>query len=90
MADNAAPFSGNEGTPPFPGEDFVMNAPTGLSFPTDLSGGVAVISVEPVPDNSSAPFALKPLVGMIDANAMDHTPYQMDQNLSFPTGTATR
>ena len=67
-----------------------MNAPAGLSFATDLSGGMVVISVEPVPDNSSAPFAIKPLVGMIDVNAADHTIYSMDQNLVFPTGTATR
>jgi hypothetical protein len=90
MADDAAPFSGNESTPPFPGEDFLVNAPSGLSFPTDLAGGMAVISVEPVPDNSAAPFAIKPLVGVIDANATDHTPYSMGQNLQFPTGTATR
>ena len=88
--DDAAPYSGPEGTPAFPGEDFIMNAPAGLSFPTDLSGGMAVISVEPVPDNSTAPFAIKPLVGMIDANAADHTPYSMAQNLVFPEGTATR
>jgi hypothetical protein len=90
MIDDAAPYSGNEGTPSFPGEDFIMNAPAGLSFATDLSGGMVVISVEPVPDNSSAPFAIKPLVGMIDVNAADHTIYSMDQNLVFPTGTATR
>lgn len=90
MADDASPFSGSEATPGFPGEDFLMNAPSGLSFPTDLSGGMAVISVEPVPDNSTAPFAIKPLVGMIDATAMDHTPYSMNQNLVFPTGTVNR
>jgi hypothetical protein len=90
MADDAAPFSGAEVTPPFPGEDFLMNAPTGLSFPTDLSGGMAVISVEPVPDNSPAPFAIKPLVGVIDNDAKDHTPYDMNQNQVFPTGTVTR
>ena len=56
-ADNAAPFSGSDaGGPPFPGEDLIVNAPSGLSFPTDLSGKVAVISIEPVPDNSPASF----------------------------------
>ena len=29
----------------FPGEDFLINAPMGLSFPTDIMGGVAVISI---------------------------------------------
>jgi hypothetical protein len=76
--------------PPFPGEDFLVNAPAGLTFPTNLAGGMAVISIEPVPDNSTAPFLLKPLVAPIPANAIDHTDYQMNQNLVFPTGTVTR
>jgi hypothetical protein len=81
-ADDAAPFSGSQAGPPFPGEDFVNNAPTGLTFPTDVSGGKAVISVEPVPDNSDAPFLLKPLVGDIPQNAMDHTVYSLGNNAS--------
>ncbi len=76
-ADNADPYSGVQQGPPFPGEDFLMNAPTGLTFPTDLSGGKAVISVEPVPDNSDAPFLLKPLLGDIPQNATDHSVYPL-------------
>jgi hypothetical protein len=68
-----------------------MNAPAGLTFPTDISGGKAVITIEPDPDNSATPFTLKPLVGDVPMNASDHTNYGMDTNLpSFPTGTATR
>ena len=89
MADAAAPFSGPFPGPPFPGEDFIMNAPAGLSFPTDLSGGMGVISVEPYPDNSPAPFLLKPLVRMIPNPATQHFTYSMNLNpASFPTGTA--
>ncbi len=90
MMDDAAPFSGTMAGPPFPGEDFLSNAPSGLSFPTDLAGGTAVISIEPVPDNSSAPFLLKPLVGQIPSDAQDHVSYEMGQNLAFPTGEVTR
>ena len=92
MADESAPYSGNEPGPPFPGEDFLNNAPPGLTFPTDLSGMTAVISIEPDPDNSTSPFLLKPLVGSIPVAAMDHTTYMMNSNVtnSFPTGTATR
>jgi hypothetical protein len=75
--DDAAPFSGSQAGPPFPGEDFLENAPAGLTFPTDLSGGKAVISIEPVPDNSDAPFLLKPLLGDIPQNAADHTLYSL-------------
>jgi len=77
--------------PPFPGEDFLINPPSGLTFPTDIMGGLAVISLEPSPDNSTAPFTLKPLVGNIPVGAADHKTYMMNTNLSsFPTGSATR
>ena len=89
-ADLSAFFSGTEAGPPFPGEDFLVNAPTGLSFPTDLAGATAVISIEPAPDDSDAPFTLKPLVATIAADATDHVTYSIPTNLeSFPTGTAT-
>ena len=88
--DQSDPFSGTEGGPPFPGEDYLNNAPTGLSFPTDLSGRTAVISVEPMPDDSPAPFALKPLTGMIPADATDHVTYQLENSSTgLPSGLAT-
>ncbi|NQU39500.1 MAG: anti-sigma factor [Lentisphaerae bacterium] len=87
-ADDAAPHSGTAPGPPFPGEDFLVNAPAGLTFPTDIAGGKAVISIEPSPDNSAAPFLLKPLVGDIPAGATDHVNYAMGANLgSLPSGT---
>jgi len=95
--DDADPFSGSMPLPDvngsdgfFPGEDFLMNAPAGLNFPTDISGAMAVISVEPHPDNSPMPFTLKPLVHAIPADAIDHTVYDMGQNLSLPTGMVSR
>lgn len=88
-ADESAPFSGSVAGPPFPGEDFLMNAPTGLTFPTDLRGGTAVISIEPSPDDSPAPFTLKPLLAAIAADAVDHITYSLaNQASGFPTGTA--
>ena len=90
--DEAAPYSGTMPGPPFPGEDLIMNAPSGYSFPTNLQGGRLVITVEPNPDNSTSPFFLKPLSTMVPANAIDHTNYSMDNNASTnnPTGTAAR
>jgi len=91
VIDDADPYSSTMPGPPFPGEDFLVNAPAGLTFPTDIAGGVAVISIEPDPDNSPNPFSLKPLVGDIPMNATDHLNYNMSTNLSsFPTGTVTR
>jgi len=90
-ADSFSDFNGSEPTPAYPGEDFIMNAPAGLTFPAELLGGTAVISIEPSPDNSTAPFVLKPLVGMISATAEVHTPYALDNNAAAtnPTGSVT-
>ena len=90
-ADLAAPFSGDGRMPPFPGEDFLRNAPDGLTFPTDLSGATAVISVEPDPDDDAAPFALKPLAGDIPADAeIEPVAYDLAVTAAAtPTGTAT-
>ena len=81
MADDNAATSVFKGTanngPNYPGEDFLRNAPSGLTFPTDLRGTTIVISVEPSPDNSSDPFTLKPLAHQVPANAMGHTAITM-------------
>ena len=89
--DDADQFSGSVMGPPFPGEDFVVNAPEGLTFPTDLSGQTLVISIEPSPDNSTMPFAFKPLVVSIPSAAADHLNYGMTyQANTFPSGTVTK
>lgn len=91
VVDDADPYSSTMPGPPFPGEDFLINAPMNLNFPIDIMGGVAVISIEPSPDNSPNPFTLKPLVGNIPVGAVDHTTYMMNTNLlSFPSGSVTR
>lgn len=90
-SDDSAPFSGANAGPEYPGEDFLVNAPSGLTFPTDLRSRTAVISIEPVPDNSTAPFVLKPLLGTIPA-MLSGNPYSLDNNVSasFPTGSVNR
>ena len=81
--------------PPFPGEDFLENAPEGVTFPVNLSDGQskAVISVEPDLNGEDptgpGPFSIKPLVADIPAGALIKTNYGMDQNLvTVPSGTA--
>lgn len=59
--DGAGPTAGPDGSPPFPGQDFINPA-------LDLVGTTVVLSVEPDPDDSPAPFFLKPLRGgVVDA-----------------------
>jgi hypothetical protein len=54
--DGAGPTAGPKGAPPFAGQDYIDPA-------LNLIQGKVVVTVEPEPDNSAAPFALKPLIG---------------------------
>jgi hypothetical protein len=84
-SDAAGPAAGPLGAPPFPGQDFVTP-------PRALPGGAAVISIEPVPDNSPAPFTLKPLAGPIAAGTgpavMQSVANTVGNGSSLPRGTA--
>ncbi|MFQ5907716.1 MAG: hypothetical protein ACE5JE_02655 [Thermoplasmata archaeon] len=91
-ADLSAPSSGTQGTPPFPGEDFLVNAPSGLTFPTDLASRTIVISIEPrgAADTDPGPFQFKPLAGDVPSGATDHTEYDLtDQSSTLASGSAT-
>ncbi|WP_418637083.1 anti-sigma factor [Winogradskyella sp.] len=92
--DNAATsvFKGDAGNgPDFPGEDYLQNAPAGMTFPTDLRGATIVISVEPVPDNSPTPFTLKPLAHVVPEEASVRTTISMEVGpVSVISGTVTK
>lgn len=50
--DYANPYMKSGTIPNFPGEDFLINPPAGVTFPVNLLvGGHAIISIEPNPDN---------------------------------------
>ena len=88
-ADDFDGFSGDQGGPAFPGEDFIHNAPDGVDFPTDLTNATIVISVEPELDDSPAPFALKPLVSEVADGIGDHQVQNLGAGPAAPAGTAT-
>jgi len=95
MADDNAStsiFKGDSGDgPAYPGEDYLQNAPDGLTFPTDLREQTIVISVEPSPDNSTSPFTLKPLAHTVPTNAETHTTINMGTGpVVYLEGTVTR
>jgi hypothetical protein len=88
-------YSDSMNYPPFPGEDFLLDPPMGVSFPLDLGDGMskAVISVEPdlmgVDPTGEAPFSIKPLVDDIPEDAIDHTNYDlMAVDAALPSGLA--
>lgn len=90
--DSGNPFSGTEYNvgPPIPGEDFFNSAPDGFTFPLDLRGRTAVISIEPSPDDSPAPFAIKPLLGAIGQETAPSTHDFMPNLSTLPTGMVSR
>lgn len=92
--DNAStsPYKGTAGNgPAYPGEDYVTGTTAGVNFPTDLKGTTVVISVEPSPDNSSAPFAVKPLAHKVPSDAATHTVINMGSGpVSEIKGTVSR
>ncbi|MGB3713576.1 MAG: hypothetical protein WA996_04015 [Candidatus Promineifilaceae bacterium] len=84
-SDGAGPTAGPNPGLAIPGQDFLHPA----VYLTD--GYVVVISVEPDPDNSPAPFTLKPLVDTNVEDAGDHGAQELTYcSDSFPTGTASR
>ncbi len=80
-SDGPGATAGPDGAPPFPGQDLIDPAMV-------LIGYAAVISVEPEPDDSPAPFALKPLVDMdIEDVGMGGSQDMANQSANNPTGT---
>jgi len=91
LADESALYSGTMAAPPFPGEDFITNAPAGITFPGNLRGTTLVITVEPNPDNSPMPFTLKPLSHQVSQTVTPGNTNDMMRSLTtFPSGTVTR
>ncbi|AXV08351.1 hypothetical protein DVS28_a3678 [Euzebya pacifica] len=82
-------FSGDQGGPPLPGEDFLLSPPEGLSFPVDLAGMTTFVTLEPAVDPDPAPSGLTVLSGQIPADAIDHTVYDMASTVdALPSYTA--
>jgi hypothetical protein len=88
-ADASGRHNGPLAAPDFPGEDFLTNAPAGLSFPANLQGHKIVISVEPNPDNSAAPFPIKPLIFEVPSTVTPGVSYTLQKN-TLPSGIAAK
>lgn len=90
QADSGNPFSGPQAAPTVPGEDFLVDPPDGLAFPTDLSGVRLVITLEPnSADVVGVPTQLVVLAatlppGLVGGEIVD----LVNRAGSFPTGTA--
>lgn len=90
-ADEAAPYSANEMPYPFPGEDFNKNAPSGLTFPSNLAGKTTKITLEPEPDFSTLPYNISLLDAIIPNPAVTKTTQMMNVTTeNLPKGTITK
>lgn len=81
-SDGAGPTAGPLGFPSFPGQDFIDPA-------MNLVGTTVVISVEPEPDDSPAPFVLKPLLAPSVEDVAEHGLQSMQNSAAMtnPFGT---
>ena len=92
-ADTTNTFGGITGNYEFPGQDFLMDAPEGMTFPLDLSGSPIFITLEPWEEydvEPLSPFNVRLLEATIPADAVAGTTYDMTSLLGvMPRGTAT-
>ena len=90
-ADDENPYSGAGTAYPFPGEDFLQNAPAGITFPTDLAGKEVMIKLTPShPEGSNQPYEITAFKVTIPSNVAsgEGNIYKLENNYaSFPKGT---
>ncbi len=87
--DLAAPYSGSSPTFGYPGEDFLYNAPPGVTFPLDLSNAQILVTIEPYPDpDPDNPWVLELFSGRVPGEPIPDSTYYLRQTLeTFPTAT---
>jgi len=84
-ADLSSAYSGTHAQVAFPGEDFLNNAPAGVTFPLDLSGKKVYISIASV-RNFFNPSDIKVFTALVPADAQPFTTYNMQLNQVLPKG----
>lgn len=89
LPDFINPFSGPLLAPPFPGEDFLFNAPSGIVFPADLEGAHLLLTLEPIFDDTIGPSQLVVLEAFLPAGLQGGEIIELtNRTAGFPTGTA--
>jgi len=86
--DDAATYSGNQPAYPFPGEDLLNNPPAGLTFPVDLRGARAYVTVAPpFPAQGNSPYNVTVFEALIGGNAQARQLYSLTNTSdTFPSG----
>lgn len=74
--------------PSYPGEDFLRNAPTGLTFPINLSGKSIKVTIQPQLLKLKRPFGIELLKVTIPTDAVAMKTYVLEKNIIVPSGNA--
>ena len=95
-ADQFDGFTGPQGGPAFPGEDYLVNLPEPFTEPLMLADGASmvVISIEPdingVDPTGDGPAQVKPLSAAIAEGAADHELFDLSLSTdTIPSGSAS-
>jgi len=87
IKDEGNPYSGFLPSYNVPGEDFIRNAPAGLTFPTDLSGRDVKINLTPsYPPGANAPFIITIFEGKVPETAEVQQNYPLENVLANAPG----
>lgn len=87
--DNSNLYSGPQPGYNYPGEDFLVNAPSGLVFPLDLPGARVTVSLEPDPDPDPKRSQFILFEGVVPQTTTTGDTYDLvNQTNSWPSGTA--
>jgi len=70
--DGTSRFGADLAEPPFPGEDFLRNAPTGVTFPTELRGATVLVTIEAASAPSTVPSTWRLLDAVVPDTLADH------------------
>lgn len=93
VSDTTDIYGGLTGAPLYPGQDYLFNAPEGVSFPIDLTGGSVFITMEPWNEWDVAPgspFFLRLMEAAIPSGVLSGTTYDLNSRFDLlPRGTAT-
>ena len=73
----------------YPGEDFLVNAPDGLTFPVPVANAKVFVTLEPAVDQDPAPSQFVLFEGRVPTEPAPNVTYDMVNLIDeFPTGTA--
>lgn len=90
--DGSNAFSGEEPAPGYPGEDFLVDPPAGVTFPLHLPAAGVLVTLEPWREwdmEPESPFFLRLLEGQVPESAVPGASYQLASLFDhLPRGTA--